>query len=118
MNIRLYKVLDIERCDMGNGNDVMDAVCVMTEEDLRKEFKWLIDNKKIPVELWADYKREQDYSKENWEDLESLSIGTIIDIMNDIENYTCGEGYYILETDVKVEMSRAEIKEQIERLGE
>ena len=78
MKVRLYKVVDMGNCDMDNGNDTMDAVRVMTEQDLRKEFNWAITNDKIPQELINDYKSDPDYSKENWNDISSLSIGTII----------------------------------------
>lgn len=43
-----------------------------------------------------------------------LRVGTMIDMMNDICNYTCGDGYYILETDVDVELPR----KMYELLGE
>ena len=34
----------------------------------------------------------------------NLRIGTMIDIMNDICNYSCGDGYYIIETDIEVDL--------------
>lgn len=106
MNLHLYKVVDMGNCDMDNGNDVLDAVRVMTEKDLRKEFLWAYNNGKIPHELIDDYKAEPDYSKENWNDIGNLRVGTMIDMLNDICNYDCGGGYYILETDVDVDIPR------------
>ena len=102
MKIKLYKVLDMGNCDMDNGNDVMDAVVVMTEKELRNEFLWAYNNGKIPHDLLCDYKQDNDYRDEYWDDLGNLRIGTIIDIMNDICNYDCGNGYYILETDIEI----------------
>lgn len=114
MNLHLYKVVDMGNCDMDNGNDVLDAVRVMTEEDLRKEFMWAYNNGKIPHELIDDYKADPDYSKENWNDMGNLRVGAMIDMMNDICNYDCGGGYYILETDVDVDIPR----KMYELLGE
>lgn len=102
MKLRLYKVLDMGNCDMDNGNDAMLATSVMTEKDLRDEFVWAYNNGKIPHELIDDYKTDPDYSKENWNDMGNLCVGTMIDMMNDICNYNCGEGYFIVETDVEI----------------
>ena len=102
MKIHLYKVVDMGNCDMDNGNDVLDAVSVMTEKDIREEFLWAYNNDKIPHELIDDYKADPDYSKENWNDMGNLSVDTMIDMMNDISNYECGEGYYILETEIEL----------------
>lgn len=104
MKIKLYKVLDMGNCDMDNGNDVMDAVVVMTEKELRNEFLWAYNNGKIPQELIDDYAGDPDYCDEldDNPELKDLKIGTIIDIMNDICNYDCGNGYYILETDIEI----------------
>lgn len=102
MRIHLYKVLNMENCDMDNGYDAMDAVQVMSEKELRTEFAWALDNGKLPEQLIVDYQVDPDYTKENWKDMTSLSIGTMIDMLNDICNYDCGGGYYILETDVEL----------------
>ena len=104
MNLRLYKVL---RYEPDYAVDTVDAIMVMTEKELRKEFVWAYNNGHIPRELIADYFNDPDYKKENWDDINNLSIGTMIDMMNDIGNYECGEGYYILETDVEVELNPA-----------
>lgn len=118
MNLHLYKVLNMESCDMDNGNDVMGSVWVMTEKDLRKEFRWLINNHRLPEQLIADYKQDPDYSKEDWSgDFDKIKIGTIIDMMNDICNYTCGEGYYIIETDIEVELDRKMLDEWLDVLN-
>lgn len=102
MKTRLYKVVNMFNCDMDNGNDVLDAAMIMTEKDLRKEFMWAYNQGGIPHELIDDYKADPDYAKENWNDMGNLGIGTMIDMMNDICNYACGAGYYILETDVEI----------------
>ena len=102
MKLHLYKVLNMENCDMDNGYDAMDAVQVMSEKELRTEFAWALDNGKLPEQLIVDYQVDPDYTKENWKDMTSLSIGTVIDMLNDICNYDCGGGYYILETDVEL----------------
>lgn len=104
MNLHLYKVVDMDNCDMDNGNDVLDAVRVMTEKDLRKEFMWAYNQGKIPHELIDDFKADPDCAKENWNDMGNLTVGTMIDMMNDICNYTCNYGYYILETDIEFDM--------------
>ena len=107
MNLHLYKVVDMGNCDMDNGEDVLDATRVMTEKDLRKEFEWALKHKYIPEQLIKDYKQDPNYSSEDWKQPEtSLKIGTIVDIMNDICNYQSGIGYYILETDIDVELNR------------
>lgn len=102
MRIHLYKVLNMENCDMDNGYDAMEAVQVMSEKELRTEFAWALYNGKLPEQLIVDYQVDPDYTKENWKDMTSLSIGTMIDMLNDICNYDCGGGYYILETDVEL----------------
>lgn len=99
MKIHLYKVLDIS--DYENCDD-LEKTQVMTEKDLRKEFLWAYNNDKIPHELIDDYKSNPDYSKENWNDMGNLRIGTMIDMLNDITNYVCDEGYYILETEIEL----------------
>lgn len=105
MRLHLYKLVDMGNCDMDNGNDVLDAVRVMTEKELRKEFLWAYNNGKIPEQLIVDYQTDPDYKNENWKDMSNLRVGTMIDMLNDICNYDCGGGYYILETDVDVEPS-------------
>ena len=103
MKIHLYKVLDMGNCDMDNGNDAMDATVIMTEKDLRKEFNWAMAHDKIPQDLIDDYKQDPDYKHENWAgSFDNLKIGTIIDMLKDLCNYNCGEGYYILETDIEI----------------
>ena len=91
MKIHLYKVLDIS--DYGNCDD-LEKTQVMTEKDLRKEFLWAYNNGEIPHELIDDYKSDPDYSKENWNDMGNLRIGTMIDMLNDICNY--------LETEIEL----------------
>lgn len=51
-----------------------------------------------------EFIEEPDYANENWDDISKLSIGMMVDIMNEIYNYTCGDGYYILETDIEVDI--------------
>lgn len=99
MKIHLYKVIKLD--DYSNEDD-LEKTQVMSEKELRKEFAWALDYGKIPEQLIVDYQTDPDYTKENWKDMTSLSIGTIIDMMNDICNYDCGGGYYILETDVEL----------------
>lgn len=72
---------------------------------------WAYNNGKIPHELIEDYKVDPDYSNENWDDIGNLRIGTMIDIMNDICNYNCGDGYYILEVDVDMPRKLMEQKD-------
>ena len=104
MKLRLYKLLDMDNCDMDNGNDTMDHVVIMTEQDLRKEFIWAITHDRITKRMIADFKQDPDYSHENWDDsFDNLHIETIIDMMNDICNYDNKDsGYYILETDIEL----------------
>lgn len=99
MKIHLYKVIELD--DYSNEDD-FEKTQVMSEKELRKEFAWALDNGEIPEQLVVDYQVDPDYAKENWKDMTGLSIGTIIDMMNDICNYDCGGGYYILETDVEL----------------
>lgn len=104
MNLHLYKVYNLED---NYPDDPCESVNVMTEKDLRKEFKWALNHSKIPLELLVDYQRDPDYTGEDWEHPEtSLKIGTIIDMMNDINLYKSGTGYYITETDIDVELNR------------
>ena len=49
--------------------------------------------------------------------MENLRVGTMIDILNDITNYVCGTGYYILETDVEVELNRAMVDKWLDVLN-
>lgn len=100
MNLHLYKVLKLD--DIGNSDD-LEKTQVMTEKDLRAEFYFALAH--MPQQMFDDYKQDPDYSSEDWEHPESnLKIGTIIDMMNDICNYKSGTGYYILETDVDVDI--------------
>lgn len=100
-NLHLYIVFDLTEINE-HGSDPMDNVRVMTNKDLRNEFLWAYNHGIIPHELIDDYKGDKDYSKENWNDLGNLSIGTMIDMLNDIVNYECGTGYYIKETDIEI----------------
>ena len=101
MNLHLYLVYDLT--DINDyGESPMDCCSVMTDKDLREKFMWEYNNGRIPHKLIDDYKADPDYSKENWDDIDNLSVGTMIDMMNDICNYVCGGGYYILETDVGI----------------
>lgn len=104
MNLHLYKVWSVED---SNPDDPCDSVRVMTEKDLRREFLWAYNHGRIPHELIDDYKADNDYKKENWNDMGNLRVGTMIDMLNDIYNYCPREGYYILETDVEVELNPA-----------
>lgn len=115
MNLHLYKVINLD--DYSNEDD-LEKTQVMTEKDLRKEFDWALDNGRIPEQLIVDYQVDPDYAKENWKDMTGLSIGTIIDMMNDICNYDCGSGYYILETDIDVELPNKlfELLEEIQSI--
>lgn len=106
MNLHLYKVFDLTDINE-RGEFPMDCCRVMTDKDLRKEFLWALDNGKIPEQLVVDYQTDPDYKNENWKDMSNLRVGTMIDMLNDIPNYECGTGYYILETDVEVELNRA-----------
>lgn len=117
MNLHLYKLVDMGNCDMDNGNDVLDAVRVMTEKELRKEFLWALDNGNIPEQLIVDYQTNPDYKNENWKDMSNLRVGTMIDMLNDICNYECGTGYYILETDVEVELNLAMVDRWLDVLN-
>ena len=114
MNLHLYKVLNMG--DYGNCDD-LEKTQVMTEKDLRQEFLWAYNNGKIPHELIDDYKNNTDYKNEYWNDIGNLRVGTMIDIMNDICNYNCGEGYYILETDVEVELNPAMVDKWLDVLN-
>lgn len=112
MNLHLYKVLDMS--DYGNCDD-LERTYVMTEKTLRKEFGYAVNNDIMPIQLMKDYQQSSDYSSEDWSDPENtLRIGVIIDMMNDICNYKSGTGYYILETDIEVDIPR----KMYEMLGE
>lgn len=102
MKIHLYKVFDLT--SINDGESAMDCCRVMTDKDLRKEFLFVYNEGGIPHKLIDDYKADPDYKTENWNDMGNLRIGTMIDMMNDICNYVCGIGYYILETDVEIKI--------------
>ncbi len=104
MKLHLYKVFDLTTIN-DSGESPMDCCRVMTEKELRREFLFAYDQGGIPQDLIDDYKTDPDYKAENWNDMGNLRIGTMVDMLNDIPNYVCGEGYYILETDVDVEPS-------------
>lgn len=115
MNLHLYKVYDLED---NYPEDPCESVKVMTEKDLRKEFKWALNHSKIPLKLLVDYQRNPDYTEEDWEHPETnLKIGTIIDMMNDINLYKSGTGYYITETDINVELNRATVDRWLDVLN-
>lgn len=103
MKITLYKVFDLSEINE-YGTDPMDCCDVMTEDALRDEFLLAYNNGKIPHELVEDYKTNPDYNDENWEDIGNLKIGTMVDMLNDIQNYDLESGYNILETDVEIKI--------------
>lgn len=105
MKIHLYKVFDLSEINE-YGTNPMDCCSVMTEEELRDEFLFAYNKGKIPHELIDDYAGDPDYCDEldDNPELKDLKIWQIIDIMNDICNYDCGKGYYILETDVEIKI--------------
>lgn len=111
MNLHLYKVLDMS--DYGNCDD-LEKTHVMTEKDLRREFGYAVNNDIVPIQLMKNY-QQGEYADEDWSDPENtLRIGVIIDMMNDICNYKSSTGYYILETDIDVDIPR----KMYELLGE
>lgn len=116
MNLHLYQVFDLTNIN-DYGESPMDCCRVMTDKDLRKEFLWAYNNGNIPHELIDDYKGDPDYKKEDWNNMENLRVGTMIDILNDITNYVCGTGYYITETDVEVELNRAMVDKWLDVLN-
>lgn len=68
--------------------------------------------------MLVDYQRDPDYTGEDWEHPETnLKIGTIIDMMNDIDLYKSGTGYYITETDIDVELNRAMVDRWLDVLN-
>lgn len=103
MNLHLYKVLDMR--EYRNCDD-LEKTQVMTEKGLREEFLRAYNNGEIPQDLLYDYQQSNDYKNENWNDMGNLRVGTMIDMMNDICNYNCGKCYYILETDVDVQLDK------------
>lgn len=114
MNLHLYKVLDMS--DYGNCDD-LEKTQVMTERNLREEFGYAVNNDIVPIQLMKDY-QQGEYADEDWSDPENtLRIGVIIDMMNDICNYKSGTGYYILETDVDVELNPKMISEWLDTLN-
>lgn len=116
MNLHLYQVFDLT--DINDyGADPMDCCRVMTDKELRKEFLWAYNTGNIPHELIDDYKGNPDYRKEDWNDMGNLRVGTMIDMLNDITNYVCGTGYYILETDVEVELNPAMVDKWLDVLN-
>ena len=103
MKIHLYNVFDLQEINE-TGESPMDNLRTMTEQELRAEFDWALNHGKIPHELIDDYGGDPDYCDEldDNPELKDLKIGTIIDMLNDIGNYECGTGYYILETDIEI----------------
>lgn len=99
MKVHLYKVIKLD--DYSNDSD-LEKMQVMTENDLRREFVWAYDNGRIPHDLVCDYQKDPDYKDEHWDDMGNLKAGTMVDMLNDICHYTCGDGYYILETDIEL----------------
>ena len=116
MKLHLYKVFDLTTIN-DSGESPMDCCRVMTDKELRREFLFAYDQGGIPQDLIDDYKTDPDYKAENWNDMGNLRIGTMVDMLNDIPNYVCGEGYYILETDVEVELNRAMVDRWLDVLN-
>ena len=103
MKIHLYKVFDLK--DINDyGESPMDCCSIMTDKDLREKFLWEYNNGKIPEQLIVDYQTDPDYKADNWNDMCNLRIGTMVDMLNDIQNYDTESGYYILETDVEIKI--------------
>lgn len=116
MNLHLYKVVDFYDTE-NRGDLAVDNLRVMTEKDLRKEFDWAMHHNIFPLELLADYQRDPNYSKEDWEDFDNLKVGTIIDMFNDIGNYGGEHYYYIDETDVDIELNRKMVENWLDILN-
>lgn len=99
MKVCLYITIKLD--DYGNESD-LEKMQVMTEKDLRREFLSAYNGGKIPHDLICDYQKNPDYKNERWDDMGNLELGTMVDMLNDICNYTCGDGYYILETYIEL----------------
>jgi hypothetical protein len=78
---------------------------------------WAYNHDKIPHELMCDFQRDPDYNNEDWNDIGNIRVGTMIDILNEIYNYSPREGYYITETDVEVELNPAMVDRWLDVLN-
>lgn len=116
MNLHLYKVFDLTDINE-RGESPMDCCRVMTEKDLRREFLLAYNEGGIPQDLLSDFKQDSDYKDENWNDIGNLRVGTMIDMLNEIDNYVPGVGYYITETDVEVELNPAMVDRWLDVLN-
>ena len=100
MKLRVYKVFGFDPDMELDGWGTVEAVRVLDLDGLRKEFMWAYNSGHIGFDIISDYEKNPDYKKENWNDIGSLSAGTMIDIMNDLINYNASFCYYVAEIDI------------------
>ena len=100
MTNKVYLFTEIDNKYGDNTYEALTCTSVLNENGLRKEFNRLREQNQIPLELFIDYIKDPDYIKENWDDLGNLSIGTMIDIINDICNYNPMDYFLVQEKDL------------------
>ena len=90
VKLKLYKFIDMG--DQDTRYEIFDAVQILTEEELRKQFFYMIENRIISQKEIDDYRADPDYKLDGG----FTKIGTIVDMINDICNYNA-EQYYIVQ---------------------
>lgn len=95
MKQRLYKFIDMR--DLYTACEVFDAVKVLNETELRKEFFDMVSNGIITHKEIDDYRADPDYKLDGG----FTKIGTILDMINDTCNY---DGRYFMVNEIDVEI--------------
>lgn len=91
MKKRLYKFIDLG--DQDTRYEIFDAVEVLNEKELREKFLYMMENGIIPQKEIDDpyYANDKEFN----------DIDTIVDMINDICNYTL-QYYIVQEIDVEI----------------
>lgn len=93
MKIKLYKFVDTN--DIATGGGLIDTVQVMTESELRNEFKHLLAFGGFTQQQFVDFGYENNLS-----DPDSLSVGIIIEMLNGTADYDSKRYFVVQEIDV------------------
>lgn len=92
--LHIYKMINMG--DYDTRSEIVWGTEVYTERGLRQRFYKMIDS--LPKKLKDDYGKDCDFSQP-----QTIEIGTICDIINDICNYNLNAYYIVDETDLEVD---------------
>lgn len=96
MSVKLYKFVDSD--DLATYGGIIDAVQVLSEYELREEFKNIFNNGGFAQELVADY-----YQDNKLDEPDTLAMSVILDMLNDSADYNNKRFFVAQEITCEVE---------------